>query len=261
MMWFNDGLINSMRDGGPIQYAAIGGNMGITEAMAATLKGEIHFGREVTGLRSEAGGAEVVCRDCTIYRADHVVCSMPLPVLRYVKFDPYLPAVHAKAIATVPYFPMTQVHFTAKDAFWEADGHSPDMWTDTVAGHVNGNMHNVDNDDITSFTAWARGFTALKLDQVSPEEGKAWVISEIERIRPSAKGKLEARFIKSWLRDPFAGGDYAIWAPGQVTEFINEIGRPHGRIHFCGEHTAQSNRGMEGAMESGERAAFEIMGT
>ena len=51
-----------------------------------------------------------------------------------------------------------------------------------------------------------------------------------------------------------------MWAPGQVTAFASEVGKPHGRIHFCGEHTAVSNRGMEGAMESGERAAFEILG-
>jgi monoamine oxidase len=36
------------------------------------------------------------------------------------------------------------------------------------------------------------------------------------------------------------------------------MAQAHGRIHFCGEHTAVSNRGMEGAMESGERAALEI---
>jgi monoamine oxidase len=29
-------------------------------------------------------------------------------------------------------------------------------------------------------------------------------------------------------------------------------------LHFCGEHTAVSNRGMEGAMESGERVALEV---
>jgi monoamine oxidase len=34
---------------------------------------------------------------------------------------------------------------------------------------------------------------------------------------------------------------------------------PHGRIHFCGEHTALANRGMEAAMESGERAAIEVL--
>jgi monoamine oxidase len=37
------------------------------------------------------------------------------------------------------------------------------------------------------------------------------------------------------------------------------IGRSHGRIHFAGEHTTKTFRGMESAMESGERAASEIL--
>ncbi len=37
------------------------------------------------------------------------------------------------------------------------------------------------------------------------------------------------------------------------------MAKPAGRIHFSGEHTARLDRGMEGALESGERAAFEIM--
>jgi monoamine oxidase len=61
------------------------------------------------------------------------------------------------------------------------------------------------------------------------------------------------------MQDPFSRGDWAVWGPGQVTAFARDIARPHGRIHFCGEHTAISNRGMEGAMESGERAALEIL--
>ena len=31
-----------------------------------------------------------------------------------------------------------------------------------------------------------------------------------------------------------------------------------GRIHFAGEHTSVVTRGMEAAMESGERVAFEV---
>lgn len=259
MMWFNDGWVASMQGGTPTQLSAIGGNMTIPETMARALQREVHLGKEVVGLRTGNDGAEVHCLDGSVYRAQRVVCSLPLPVMRYIKFDPELPSVQSKAIKLVPYFPMTQVHLVAKEPFWEADGWSPDMWTDTVAGHVIGNRHFLDNEDVSSLTAWARGFMAIKLDQVSPEEGKAWVVSEIERMRPAAKGKIEAAHIKSWLRDPFAGGDYAVWKPGQVTEFLHAVGQPHGRIHFCGEHTALSNRGMEGAMESGERAAFEVM--
>ncbi len=260
MMWFNDGWVASMQGGEPTQLSALGGNMSMPEMMAKTLAREVHLNKEVVGIRSGDNAAEVVCQDGSTYKADRVVCSLPLPVMRYIKFDPFLSSVQAKAIALVPYFPMTQVHLVAKEPFWEDDEWSPDMWTDTVAGHVIANRHNIDNTDVTSLTAWSRGFMAHRLDQIDPEEAKAWVISEMERMRPAAKGKLEAPHIKSWLRDPFAGGDYAVWQPGQVTEFLHATSKVHGRVHFCGEHTALSNRGMEGAMESGERAAFEIMG-
>jgi monoamine oxidase len=33
----------------------------------------------------------------------------------------------------------------------------------------------------------------------------------------------------------------------------------HDNLHFAGEHTAVLLQGMEGAMESGERAALEVL--
>ncbi len=92
-------------------------------------------------------------------------------------------------------------------------------------------------------------------------DARALVVSEIERLRPAAKGKLEVLAYKSWYRDPWCGGDWAYWQPGQISELGNSVSKPHGRIHFCGEHTAVSNRGMEGAMESAERAALEVLET
>ena len=259
MMWFNDGWIRSMEGGPRIAWAARGGNSHIPEAMAAQLKSEVHLQRVVTGIESGADEAIVQCADGTQYRAARVICSLPLPTLRQLPIAPYLPDVQSKAIKTVPYFPMTQVHLVAKSPFWEADGLSPSMWTETLAGHVVGNRHDTRDDRVTSLTAWARGFTAMRLDQLDPADAKRAVVAAIERLRPAARGKLEAVEIKSWLRDPFAGGDYAIWGPGQVTEFVEHVGKPHGRIHFCGEHTALSSRGMEGAAESGERAALEVL--
>jgi monoamine oxidase len=85
------------------------------------------------------------------------------------------------------------------------------------------------------------------------------VIAEIERIRPAAAGALEFAALHSWGADPYAGGAWAYFRPGEVTRYAAKLGAPHGRLHFCGEHLAARSRGMEGAMESGERAAGEIL--
>lgn len=39
------------------------------------------------------------------------------------------------------------------------------------------------------------------------------------------------------------------------------IARPEGRIHFAGEHTSRLSTSMDGALESGARAAQEIEAT
>ena len=51
----------------------------------------------------------------------------------------------------------------------------------------------------------------------------------------------------------------AIFQPGQVRELRASIAVPHKRLFFAGEHTAVGSRGMEGALESGERASLEVM--
>ena len=103
------------------------------------------------------------------------------------------------------------------------------------------------------------GERAAWADQVNQQVAIDKVIADLERIRPAAKGQLEVMGYKSWYRDPFSSGDWAIWAPGQVSGFFHDLAKPHGRVHFCGEHTAVANRGMEGAMESGERVAMEVL--
>ncbi|MXW73275.1 MAG: FAD-dependent oxidoreductase, partial [Chromatiales bacterium] len=44
-----------------------------------------------------------------------------------------------------------------------------------------------------------------------------------------------------------------------VGQFAAHMREAHGNIHFAGEHTALMERGMEGAFESGERAAVDAL--
>lgn len=243
----------------PVSLSAIGGNQQIAEIMANTLSSEVHLGKTVAGVRSEGSHAEVHCSDGSVYKAKRIICSTPLPPLRWMKFDPILPSLKRDAILNIGQQLITQVHIIPKEPFWEEDGLEPSMWTDTPAGVVSAQRFGDSPDEITNFLCWGRGHMAQYLDTLGEEAAKARVVAEIEHLRPAAKGKIEALGFKSWQLDPFSGGDWAVWHPGQIAAYLLDIGKAEGRIHFCGEHTALSNRGMEGAMESGERAAFEVM--
>ncbi len=237
-----------------------GGNMRVPEGIAANLKSEIKFGKKVSGIHTEADGVDVYCTDGSRFRAGYVICSIPIPVLRHVRIDPILTGVQERAVKTVAYAPCTQIHLVTKKPFWEEDGLPLYMWTDGAAGFFVPNRIPEDPDTVMSLTAWGRGYMARYFDRIGPEATSTEVIAAIEEIRPAAKGQLEVAHIHSWELDEFAGGaDFLSWRPGEIAAFHGELWAPHGRIHFCGEHTAKLNRGMEGAMESGERAAAEVL--
>jgi len=63
---------------------------------------------------------------------------------------------------------------------------------------------------------------------------------------------------QSWMQDPYAFGEAAVLAPGQLTQFQSSITEPEGVVHFAGEHTSVKHAWIEGALESGVRTALEV---
>ncbi len=159
----------------------------------------------------------------------------------------------------LPSMKINKVFLTASEPFWDDDGFGPGMWTDTPMGQVAVLRQLENSTAVTGLICRSRGIMAEKLDALGPKAAQALVISEYEKLRPAAKGKLKAVGYKSWAKDRFAGGTWMEWHPGQVHQFQPHLASAAGRIHFCGEHTAQSNRGMEAAAESAERCAFELL--
>ena len=244
---------------GVVGYTVRGGAQRIPEAMARALSNEVRFGKAVTGIDEETAEVSVHCADGSKYFAHRVICALPFPALRQIALRPVLVGPQAEAVAELPSQPMTQLYFRAKSNFWESDGYAPSMFTDGVAGMVAAARRGEDPDEVTGLTAWVMGRNARRLDGVSPERAAAAIVEEIEAVRPAARGQLEYIGRQSWSADPFAGGGWAYFRPGQIRRFGSRMAAPHGRIHFCGEHLARIDRGMEGAMESGERAAEEIV--
>jgi monoamine oxidase len=244
---------------GVIGYTARNGVARIPEAMAEALEEPVEFGRKVSAIESDGPVVTVHSDDGTRYRARHVVCSLPFGVLREIAIDPPLEGLQAEAVESLPAQPMTQVYFRHKSNFWEADGYTPSLFTDGVAGMIAAARNGEDPDEVTSFTAWTLGPNAAVLDALGAEGAGQRIIAEIEAVRPAAKDQLEYLGMQSWGTDPYARGGWAYFRPGQITRFAAVMGNPHGRIRFCGEHLGQVSRGMEGAMESGERVAAEIL--
>jgi monoamine oxidase len=82
--------------------------------------------------------------------------------------------------------------------------------------------------------------------------------SAISALWPQSAEWLEGGVSYFWNADRWSRGSYAYFAPGQMVKLRQLFRQPVGRIHFAGEHTANWQGYMHGAIESGYRAAKEI---
>ncbi len=235
-----------------------GGNMRLPEAMGAAFRGTIRLNTPVTAIRSDSTGVEVHTQSGDVFRARTALVTLPFCAARLVKFDPPLRGRQAEAVNTLNYSTTTQILLRVDAPYWEQDGLPPTMWTDTSVGQLLAYPYGP-QDDVTSAAIWLMGADAILADRYEHAELIARSMAALKRIRPAAEAALTPLKVWSWQRDPYAGGTWASWGPGQISRFASDMARPHGRIHFAGEHTARLQRGMEGALESGERAALEIL--
>jgi monoamine oxidase len=106
----------------------------------------------------------------------------------------------------------------------------------------------------------------LSADAARSDEGSAYSTLEcaLQELSPAIGESLDpnTRASMFWPRHPYALGSYSSPRIGQYTTLLEVAATPEldGRLHFAGEHTSAEFLGfMNGAVESGERVAAEIL--
>ena len=259
LMFVNEFAFSQRRLGFQTSFVAEGGNISIVEAMANNLSQEVLLNKRVVSIDVSQSSSIVACQDGTSYKADKIICSLPFSVLRDLSIYPKISGPQSQIIESLRAQKINMLHLIPKTPFWELDEMSPNMYTDELAGMILSQRQSSTPEKVDSLTVWIRGPNAEKLDRMNKKDAISSVIGSIEKLRPSSKGQLEVAAYHSWSLNPFSKGDWAYWGPGQIKKFGEFVSNPHRNLHFCGEHTAIANRGMEGAFESGERVFFEIL--
>ncbi|MEM9288046.1 MAG: FAD-dependent oxidoreductase [Pseudomonadota bacterium] len=258
MLWQIATWRQAQMSAGRTVYRAKEGNMAIPVAMANALEGDVLLSSPVKGIRQDKSGVEVHLKGGFRHRGRFALMTAPLSAQRFIQFDPALPPHHSAAIDQVPYTKIVQLHLRPLRPFWEQDGLPIQMWTDSGAGRLFATTDAAGKNP-THLVAFVSGKAAAYLERMPQNLAQSFILRELTRMRPSIKGAVEPTAFISWQRDPYAGGSYTAWAPGQIARFGTSLSEPAGRLHFAGEHTALYERGMEGAMEAGETAAVQLL--
>lgn len=254
---FNQRMSDARPDVPAVQQVK-GGNSLMVEAMAKSLKNGVLLNKTVLSFDDNGKQVTVNCADNTAYRAKQVVNTMPYAVMQSIKFSPRLPERLEHAIRDITYGISIQVHFMVEKEFWKEDGLPQDLWSDSTFERF-AVLNKGEKGEVTSALAFINGNEAAKYNFMTDEQAYTYTLRELEKIRPALKGALKPILVQSCHRDVHGAGDWVFWRPGHVSKYGPYMREPHGNIHFAGEHTALLERGMEGAFESGERAALDLL--
>jgi monoamine oxidase len=99
---------------------------------------------------------------------------------------------------------------------------------------------------------------AQRWGSLKPDDRIMQALDDVAEIHPQVTKEFEVGTSWMWHDDEFAGGAFALFDPGQQTLLHNEIVKPEGRIHFAGEHASLYHAWIQGAFESGLRAAVAV---
>ena len=244
-------------------YSFPGGVDNLSTAFTVRLGERIRFGAEVVSIKNDSNSVEVIVNIAGKQEsipADRVVCTIPFSVLKNIDISPSLSASKKKIIAGLYYTPTTRVFLEVKKRFWESNGENGSAMTDLPIGQVQKHpmIKTGREKDRAILEAHVRGLDALQVDKMSSDNRLTFALEQMNKVHPNISDYYEGGISKSWQLDPYSLGAYSLFLPGQITSWLPEIIRPEGRIHFAGEHTSIYSASMEGAIESGVRAAKEI---
>ncbi len=232
-----------------------GGSQRMTDAMTSALRSDIILDSNVVAIAGDGNGVEVTLADGRKFGARQAISTIPFSVLRTIRINAPLPTAVQNSIAQLAYTRASFAYLLADTPFWKQDGLPETIWSDDpILGRVF-----VLGEDPPMLKVWTNGSGADLVDAMDPETVGAAMIAKIEKARPSATGKLKFLRFVSWQHNRFARGVYHHIGTGQGAALAETVAFQADRIHFAGEHMARVASGMEGALESGERAALRAL--
>jgi monoamine oxidase len=241
-------------------YRVVDGNDRISCALADLLP-DVRLEAEVISIQLPPDGVDVSYKQNGTYQTIHsafAVLAIPLTTARQIDFHGCLPSAHQRMVEEVSYGAVTKVLIQYRKRFWEEKGWNGRLASDTPIVYTWHATSHVESED-GILTVYTGGDPAARLSALSDEERTGVAVSEIEKLFPGSSELIEHTATIAWRNEPFTRSSYMALAPGEVTAHWETLMKPAGRLLFAGEHATPLQGYMEGAVESGQRAARNIL--
>ena len=241
----------------------VGGMDGLPKAFYAELGDRIRFGAEVHALDQDASSVTVHFKtEAGHYSVtgDYAIVAIPFSVLRQVETLTPFSREKQRAIRQLNYSASTKVLFQVRERIWETDdgilgGASV---TDLSIRRMNYPTPDPTQPRGVLLASYTWSQDASRWGALDEESRLEEALDDVATIHPRIRDVYEVGASHAWDNDRWANGAFALFQPEQQTELQADIVKPEGRIHFAGEHCSLYHAWIQGALESGLRAARTI---
>ncbi|HZE38846.1 MAG TPA: FAD-dependent oxidoreductase [Stackebrandtia sp.] len=235
----------------------------LTEALFRPVSRHVRMGAEAIAVEQDAESVTVHYKTAAgrfAVHGDYAICTLPLPALSRVDFA--LSPRRRRAIDQVRYAAATKVFLQVRHRFWEHPKYD-------IVGGTTATELSIRRVVYPSFSDPATPRGVLLASCTWGRDALAWAgmnaparveraIADVARIHPEIHEEFEIGASWAWSNDRYAGGAFARFEPGTLDRLLPDIAAPEGRVHFAGEHCSLHHAWVQGALESGIRAARDI---
>ncbi|MCX6127335.1 MAG: FAD-dependent oxidoreductase, partial [Proteobacteria bacterium] len=188
------------------------------------------------------------------------IVALPPLLAGRIAYSPALAAERDQLTQCAPMGSIIKCMALYRTPFWRARGLSGQTFS--TSGILISTCDNSPADGQSGIlVGLIAGANAEKLRRLSAAERRQTIVVELRQWFGEQAGEPLQYVDRCWEADQWSrGGYFGCFTPGALTAFGEALRKPSGRIHWAGAETAREWLGfIEGAIESGERTAAEVL--
>ncbi|KAL0965547.1 hypothetical protein UPYG_G00282740 [Umbra pygmaea] len=244
------------------EFRVKGGTQQLSKRLAQQIGGEsVRLGQAVVAIWQDAEWAKVTTATQS-YLCREVIVTCPPHLAAKIQYYPALPNQREHLTQNMPVGHLIKFIITYQTAFWREKGFSGEIVAQPSA----------ECPLSVTFDGTSPNGSAALVGFISGAQASEWSSREVSQRTAAVVlslvkylGEEAAHYIhyeeKDWALEEYSGGcPVNVMAPGLLTYYHPSLRRPCGRIHWAGTETATQWCGyMDGAIQSGQRAALEVL--
>jgi len=245
-------------EGGAQERRFVGSSQELSIRLAKQLGDSVILSSPVRRIDQNEDGV-VVTSDAVTVRAKYVIVAIPPVLANKIDFQPLLPVVRDALAGRMPMGSAAKCIAVYDRPFWREAGFSGEAVTNT--GPLAVVFDNCSHDGtVNALLGFVMGDEARLFSSRRPDERKAAVLDSLGKMFGDAAREPKEYIEFDWSAEEWSRGcPVANMMPGAMLSCGDALRTAVGRIHWAGTETATEWTGyMEGALQSGERAAREV---